>query len=190
MRQSRRPGLTSPSRHNRHRTLHRKNHRVLEQAVLTTARRYGTPSFLAIQTVLVAAWIVFNAITAYHYLHSHLASCTYSENGVTHVRSLPGCGGTHPFDFYPFVLLNFFFSLEATYAAPVILYAQNRAERTARHDIEVRRARIEARQAELAFLARELADLRQQLETALTKEYLRDQVRATSGRTSEISRPG
>ena len=60
------------------------------------ARFFGTPQFLVGQTVFVAAWIVANAI------------------GFTN------------FDIYPFILLNLAFSLQAAYAAPLILLAQTR----------------------------------------------------------------
>jgi uncharacterized membrane protein len=60
------------------------------------ARFFGTPTFLIGQTIVVAAWIVVNA--------THL------------VR----------FDLYPFILLNLGFSLQAAYAAPLILLAQTR----------------------------------------------------------------
>jgi uncharacterized membrane protein len=60
------------------------------------ARFFGTPKFLIGQTVIVAAWIVINA---------------------THVVR---------FDLYPFILLNLTFSLQAAYAAPLILLAQTR----------------------------------------------------------------
>jgi uncharacterized membrane protein len=60
------------------------------------ARFFGTPVFLISQTVFVAIWIVLNAV------------------GVTH------------FDIYPFILLNLAFSLQAAYAAPLILLAQTR----------------------------------------------------------------
>ena len=60
------------------------------------ARIFGTPKFLIVQTVLVATWIVLN------------------QTGVT------------SFDIYPFILLNLAFSLQAAYAAPLILLAQTR----------------------------------------------------------------
>ena len=61
------------------------------------ARLFGTPQYLIGQTVVVLAWIVFNGI-------------------VLLVR----------FDPYPFILLNLVFSLQAAYAAPLILHAQTR----------------------------------------------------------------
>jgi len=68
------------------------------------ARFFGTSTFLIAQTVIVAVWIFLNAI------------------GVCH------------FDLYPFILLNLAFSLQAAYAAPLILLAQTRqADRDKAH---------------------------------------------------------
>src|SRR5712692_6631223 len=68
------------------------------------ARFFGTPLFLVAQTILVAIWIGLNVA------------------GVTH------------FDLYPFILLNLAFSLQAAYAAPLILLAQTRqADRDKAH---------------------------------------------------------
>ncbi|MGH7687963.1 MAG: DUF1003 domain-containing protein [Candidatus Dormibacteria bacterium] len=60
------------------------------------ARFFGTPVFLVGQTLVVGAWIVINA--------AHIVK----------------------FDIYPFILLNLAFSLQAAYAAPLILLAQTR----------------------------------------------------------------
>jgi len=60
------------------------------------ARFFGTPVFLVAQTAVVAIWIAVNAV------------------GLTR------------FDVYPFILLNLAFSLQAAYAAPLILLAQTR----------------------------------------------------------------
>ena len=68
------------------------------------ARFFGTPFFLILQTIVVAIWMALNFI-----------------------------GWTH-FDEYPFILLNLAFSLQAAYAAPLILLAQTRqAERDKAH---------------------------------------------------------
>jgi uncharacterized membrane protein len=68
------------------------------------ARFFGTPTYLVGQTVIVILWIVVNVL------------------GVTH------------FDVYPFILLNLAFSLQAAYAAPLILLAQTRqADRDKAH---------------------------------------------------------
>lgn len=60
------------------------------------ARFFGTPVFLISQTLVVAAWIILNLL------------------------------GVFSFDIYPFILLNLAFSLQAAYAAPLILLAQTR----------------------------------------------------------------
>jgi len=68
------------------------------------ARFFGTPVFLVAQTVIVAAWIGVNVV------------------------------GLCKFDLYPFILLNLAFSLQAAYAAPLILLAQTRqADRDKAH---------------------------------------------------------
>ena len=68
------------------------------------ARFFGTPFFLVAQTAVVLIWIALNAL------------------GILH------------FDVYPFILLNLAFSLQAAYAAPLILLAQTRqADRDKAH---------------------------------------------------------
>jgi uncharacterized membrane protein len=62
------------------------------------ARFFGTPTFLVGQTVVVGAWIVANVIAV----------------------------SSKAWDPYPFILLNLAFSLQAAYAAPLILLAQTR----------------------------------------------------------------
>jgi uncharacterized membrane protein len=85
------------------------------------ARFFGTPTFLVAQTIIVGVWIALNA--------SHI---TY-------------------FDVYPFILLNLAFSLQAAYAAPLILLAQTRqadrdkahADADAQHREDLARATVE-----------------------------------------------
>jgi uncharacterized membrane protein len=85
------------------------------------ARFFGTPVFLVIQTIIVAIWVFVNVM------------------GLAH------------FDIYPFILLNLAFSLQAAYAAPLILLAQTRqadrdkahAEADAQHREDIARASAE-----------------------------------------------
>jgi len=90
------------------------------------ARFFGTPTFLVGQTIIVAIWIGINV------------------------------AGFSKFDEYPFILLNLAFSLQAAYAAPLILLAQTRqADRDKAHaiaDAEHREdlARASAERQELA----------------------------------------
>jgi uncharacterized membrane protein len=71
------------------------------------ARFFGTPVFLVGQTVIVTIWILMNVLAATR---------------------------AWQFDVYPFILLNLAFSLQAAYAAPLILLAQTRqADRDKAH---------------------------------------------------------
>jgi len=99
------------------------------------ARFFGTPVFLVAQTVIVAIWIGINVL------------------------------GFTKFDVYPFILLNLAFSLQAAYAAPLILLAQTRqADRDKAH------ADADAQHREaLAFAAEQRQTLAaQQAEQLLT----------------------
>lgn len=112
------------------------------------ARFFGTPKFLVGQTIFVVVWIVLNIV------------------GVVH------------FDVYPFILLNLAFSLQAAYAAPLILLAQTRqadrdkahADADAQHREDLAMATQE-RQDQAAQLSTQLLELlRQNTElTAVTK---------------------
>ncbi len=105
------------------------------------ARFLGTGRYLVGQTVFVIIWITLNVIG----LVSH-------------------------WDKYPFILLNLGFSLQAAYAAPLILLAQNR--QTDRDKAEVERDReMNARSlAEAEFLAREIAAVRLAVEQKANRE--------------------
>jgi uncharacterized membrane protein len=109
------------------------------------ARFFGTPLFLVAQTVVVAIWIVINM------------------TGLTQ------------FDVYPFILLNLAFSLQAAYAAPLILLAQTRqADRDkvnsladAEHREDLHRV-SEQRQTQMEQQTELLVDMMKQ-NTALTE---------------------
>src|SRR5215467_8147340 len=93
------------------------------------ARFMGTARFLMWMTVFVVAWIGWNT------------------TAPAHLR----------FDEYPFIFLTLMLSLQASYAAPLILLAQNRQE--ARDKLQYERDRdVDARtRADMEFLAREMA---------------------------------
>ncbi len=113
------------------------------------ARFFGTPTFLMAQTAAVAVWIVLNA---------------------THVTQ---------FDVYPFILLNLAFSLQAAYAAPLILLAQTRqadrdkahADADAQHREDLARGTLE-RQETAAIQSAQILQLLEQNTrlTEMTKE--------------------
>jgi uncharacterized membrane protein len=109
------------------------------------ARFFGTPTFLGAQTLIVAVWIALNV------------------SGVTH------------FDVYPFILLNLAFSLQAAYAAPLILLAQTRqaARDKAQSDADAQHREALAvanaeRQAEAQNTSKQLMELLEQ-NTRLTE---------------------
>jgi uncharacterized membrane protein len=95
------------------------------------ARFFGTPTFLIAQTAIVGIWILVNVL------------------------------GLTTFDIYPFILLNLAFSLQAAYAAPLILLAQTRqADRDAAHamaDAEHREALHQASEQRATLAAEETA---------------------------------
>jgi uncharacterized membrane protein len=95
------------------------------------ARFFGTPTFLIAQTVIVGIWILINVL------------------------------GLTTFDIYPFILLNLAFSLQAAYAAPLILLAQTRqADRDAVHaraDAEHREALHQASEERAAVAVKQTA---------------------------------
>lgn len=97
------------------------------------ARFFGTPLFLVGQTVVVAIWIFLNVI------------------------------GLWKFDVYPFILLNLAFSLQAAYAAPLILLAQTRqADRDKAHaeaDAQHREALATASEERQRFAAIQTSQL-------------------------------
>jgi uncharacterized membrane protein len=111
------------------------------------ARFLGTGRFLAIQSVIVLAWIVVNVVAV-----------------------------SWQWDPYPFILLNLAFSTQAAYAAPLILLAQNRQDDRDRVSLEEDRARAERTKADTEYLARELAALRLALGEMVTRDDLRDEM--------------
>jgi uncharacterized membrane protein len=115
------------------------------------ARFFGTPVFLVAQTVVVAIWIIINVA------------------GVTN------------FDIYPFILLNLAFSLQAAYAAPLILLAQTRqADRDKAH------AEADAEHREdLAIAAAQRAELATEYMKKLTE--LLDQNTKLTELTTQLS---
>jgi uncharacterized membrane protein len=111
------------------------------------ARFMGTGRFLAWQSMIVFGWIVINTV-----------------------------GFLHHWDPYPFILLNLAFSLQAAYAAPLILLAQNRQDDRDRATVERDRETARRIQDDTEFLARELAGVRLALADVVTTEDLADRL--------------
>lgn len=109
----------------------------------------GTAKFLVYMTVFVVVWVAFNLV------------------GLFGMK----------WDPYPFILLNLFFSTQASYSAPLILLAQNRQERRDKLSLaEDRRIAAQAR-ADMDFLAREIAAIRMHLGELATRDFVRGELR-------------
>ena len=82
------------------------------------------------------------------------------------------------FDDYPFIFLTLMLSLQASYAAPLILLAQNRQADRDRVGLEQDRARDERNLADTEFLTREVAALRHAMRDAATRDFVRSELRS------------
>jgi len=113
------------------------------------ARFLGTARFLVLQTGVVVAWIAWNV--------------ALRKEGLS-------------FDPYPFILLTLALSLQASYAAPLILLAQNRQEERDRQETETDRRTNTRALADTEYLARELASIRLALGEMPTRDYLDEEL--------------
>ncbi len=113
------------------------------------ARFIGTGRFLVYLTVFVAVWILWNSLAP------------------EDLR----------FDPYPFILLTLVLSLQASYAAPLILLAQNRQVDRDRVTYEQDRAQNERSIADTDYLTREVAEVRLALGEVATRDFLRSELR-------------
>ena len=114
------------------------------------ARFMGTPRFLIYMTAFVVLWIGWNAL------------------GPADLR----------WDPYAFIFLTLMLSLQASYAAPLILLAQNRQADRDRVALEQDRARDERNLADTEFLTREVAALRLALSETATRDFVRSELRS------------
>lgn len=114
------------------------------------ARFLGTGQFLVYMTLTILVWVAWNI---------------FAPEGMR-------------WDQYPFIFLTLALSLQASYAAPLILLAQNRQE--ARDRVQYERDRdVDARtRADMEFLAREMAALRMSVGEVATRDFLRSELRS------------
>jgi uncharacterized membrane protein len=111
------------------------------------ARFLGTGRYLVYQSVLILLWAIENVIP----------------------------GAPH-FDEYPFQFLTLVLSLQAAYAAPLILLAQNRQDDRDRVNLEADRNEARQSKADLDYLAREIAAIRMALGEVATRDFLRSEL--------------
>lgn len=112
------------------------------------ARWMGTARFLFWMTLLIIGWLVFNIVM-----------------------------NTHALDPWPFMFLTLALSLQASYAAPLILLAQNRQEARDRVSLEHDREVAEQSRADMDYLAREIAALRMRMNDVATRDFIRSELR-------------
>ena len=94
------------------------------------------------------------------------------------------------FDPYTFTFLTLLLSLQASYAAPLILLAQNRQADRDRISLDEDRATSERLQADVEYLSREVASLRQALGEVATRDFLRTQLREVTEEVVARTRAG
>ena len=115
------------------------------------ARAMGTGGFLIGMTVFCAVWLTWNSLMPLS------------------------------FQFDPrltnFTLLTLILSMQASYAAPLILLAQNRQDDRDRVKFEQDRQRAERNLADTEYLAREVVALRLAMQELATKDFVRDELR-------------
>ncbi|MET8679215.1 DUF1003 domain-containing protein [Streptomyces sp. NPDC004647] len=112
------------------------------------ARFLGTGRFIVWMTGVIVAWVLWN---------------------VTAPEGLR-------WDGYPFIFLTLVLSLQASYAAPLILLAQNRQVDRDRVNLEQDRARHERSIADTEYLTREIASLRMGLGEVATRDWIRSEL--------------
>ena len=112
------------------------------------ARFLGTARFLVYMTGFVLSWVLWNSLAP---------------------QSLR-------FDDYPFIFLTLILSLQASYAAPLILLAQNRQADRDRIALNEDRAQNARSIADTEYLARELASLRLALGDVATRDFMRSEL--------------
>ena len=112
------------------------------------ARFMGTARFLVYMTVVIVLWIAWNTLAPRDWR----------------------------FDPYTFTFLTLVLSLQASYAAPLILLAQNRQTDRDRLAMEEDRRRAAMQKADTEYLAREIASLRIAVGEVATRDFLRSEL--------------
>lgn len=124
----------------------------LGRAMEAVARGMGTSMFLIILTIFVTIWMTWNSVApeAWRFDSADIG----------------------------FTALTLMLSLQASYAAPMLLLAQNRQDDRDRVQIEQDRQRAERNTADLEYLAREIVALRILVKDMATKDFIRAELRA------------
>jgi len=123
------------------------------------ARGMGTPWFLFGLSLFVIAWMIYN---------------TLAPEGIRFDSAAIG-----------FTALTLILSLQASYAAPLILLAQNRQDDRDRVQIEQDRQRAERNLNDTEYLAREIVALRLAMKDVASKDFIRAELRSLLAELSE-----
>lgn len=115
------------------------------------ARMMGTPAFLVAMTIFCAVWLTWNSVMP--------------ESAQFDPRALN------------FTLLTLILSLQASYAAPLLLLAQNRQDDRDKVQLEQDRQSNERNHATTDFITREIASLRLALNDVATRDFVRGELR-------------
>lgn len=113
------------------------------------ARFMGTAHFLVWMTIFIVLWLGWNG---------------WAPEAMR-------------IDPYPFIFLTLILSLQASYAAPLILLAQNRQEARERVSLEHDREVAHQSRADMDFLAREIASLRMRINDMPSRDFIRGELR-------------
>jgi uncharacterized membrane protein len=124
------------------------------------ARALGTAKFLVYMSIVILLWVGWN---------------TLAPSGWR-------------FDPYTFTFLTLILSLQASYAAPLILLAQNRQADRDRLSLEEDRRRAAAQKADTEYLTREIASLRLAIGELATRDFLRSELGRLAEDLDEIQR--
>ncbi|GAB3054899.1 DUF1003 domain-containing protein [Sediminivirga luteola] len=116
------------------------------------ARVMGTPQFLLGMTVFCAVWLAWNSLVP--------ESLQFDPKALN------------------FTLLTLILSLQASYAAPLILLAENRSADRDRVEFQADRQRAERALADTEFLTREVASLRIAMRDVATRDFIRSELRS------------
>ncbi len=116
------------------------------------ARGMGTPWFLFGLSIFVILWMIYN---------------TVAPEGIRFDSAAIG-----------FTALTLILSLQASYAAPLILLAQNRQDDRDRVQIEQDRQRAERNLNDTEYLAREVVALRLAMKDLASKEFIRSELKS------------
>ncbi|MGA1812111.1 DUF1003 domain-containing protein [Frondihabitans sp. 4ASC-45] len=122
------------------------------RATESIARNMGTPYFLIALTLFCVAWMGYNTLAP---LNLRFDSAAIG-----------------------FTALTLILSLQASYAAPLILLAQNRQDDRDRVQVEQDRQRAERNLADTEYLAREVVALRLAMKDMASKDFIRDELRS------------